>query len=282
MPWEWPVGGVCAFLLAVITTPAGVSGAVLLLPVQLSVLGVPSPAVTPTNLLFNVTAVPGGLLRFWQERRLVNSLTWTLIGGTLPGVVIGAVIRVELLAGERAFMLVAALVLLPLGLWLLLAGSRLAPAAPRAMTARMRRVIWVLALAVGIVGGIYGIGGGSLLAPILIAAGFAVYEVAPATLAATFLTSLVGIATYQVLQLTHGGTIAPDWALGLWLGAGGFAGSYVGARLQRRMPETSLRRLLGLVACAVAARYIQTATTQPHAAAGVPALAADHRHDTGR
>ncbi len=38
---------------------SGVSGAVLLLPVQISVLGVPSPAVTPTNLLFNVAATPG-------------------------------------------------------------------------------------------------------------------------------------------------------------------------------------------------------------------------------
>ena len=53
MPWEWPVGAVCAFALALIATPAGVSGAVLLLPIQLSVLHVPSPAVTPTNLLFN-------------------------------------------------------------------------------------------------------------------------------------------------------------------------------------------------------------------------------------
>ncbi len=50
----------CAFLLALVTTPAGVSGAVLLLPMQLSVLHVPSPAVTPTNLLFNVFAVPVG------------------------------------------------------------------------------------------------------------------------------------------------------------------------------------------------------------------------------
>lgn len=58
-----PVGAVCAFLLALVATPAGVSGAVLLLPIQLSVLHVPSPAVTPTNLLFNVAAVPGGLLR---------------------------------------------------------------------------------------------------------------------------------------------------------------------------------------------------------------------------
>jgi hypothetical protein len=77
-------------------------------------------------------------------------------------------------------------------------------ACPRAQPAaapgsRGRRTVWALALVVGTLGGIYGIGGGSLLAPILLAMGFSVYEVAPATLAATFLTSLVGIATYQVL-----------------------------------------------------------------------------------
>jgi len=90
-------------------------------------------------------------------------------------------------------------------------------------------------------------------------AGASVYEVAPATLAATFLTSIAGICTYQALQLTHSGAIAPQWVLGAFLGAGGFAGSYCGARLQRRLPERSLRRLLGLIACLVAARYLQTA-----------------------
>jgi hypothetical protein len=43
------------------------------LPVQLSVLHAPSPAVTPTNLVFNVAAVPGGLLQFWREQRLWSS-----------------------------------------------------------------------------------------------------------------------------------------------------------------------------------------------------------------
>jgi hypothetical protein len=62
VPWEWPVGALCAFVLALVTTPAGVSGAVLLLPIQLSVLHVPSPGGHPANLLFNVAAVPGGLL----------------------------------------------------------------------------------------------------------------------------------------------------------------------------------------------------------------------------
>lgn len=112
------------------------------------------------------------------------------------------------------------------------------------------------------VGGIYGIGGGSLLAPILIASGFSAYEVAPATLLATFLTSVAGIASFSVLQLSHGGAIAPEWGLGISMGLGGLAGSYVGARLQSRLPEASLRRLLGLVACVVATRYTQAAFEQ--------------------
>jgi uncharacterized protein len=120
MPWQWPVGALCAFLLALITTPAGVSGAVLLLPIQLSVLHVRSPAVTPTNLVFNIAATPGGLIRFWREHRETSGLLGLLVAGTLPGVIAGAVIRVELLSGSQAFLLVASGVLLPLGLWLLL------------------------------------------------------------------------------------------------------------------------------------------------------------------
>ena len=70
------------------------------------------------------------------------------------------------------------------------------------------------------------------------------------------------------LQLTwpparrQGGSVAPEWALGFSMGLGGFAGSYAGARLQSRLPETSLRRLLGLIACLVAARYTQVAIQQ--------------------
>jgi len=260
MIWQWLGGAGCAFVLALLTTPAGVSGAVLLLPVQVSVLGVPSPAVTPTNLLYNVLATPGALMRFAREERLHGPLAALLVAGTLPGVIAGAIVRVQWLSNSPDFTFIAAGVLLPLGLWLLV-GSRPIPR-EREITRRLRICVWMLALVVGVVGGIYGIGGGSLLAPILIALGFSVYEVAPATLAATFLTSIAGIATYQVLQLSHGGAVAPEWALGAFLGVGGFAGAYCGARLQSRLPERSLRRLLGCVACLVAARYLQTAIAE--------------------
>jgi len=112
-----------------------------------------------------------------------------------------------------------------------------------------------LALAVGIVGGIYGIGGGSILGPVLVGRGLPVSQVAPAALASTFATSLLGASTYALLSLGHSGSIAPDWFLGLACGLGGLIGGYLGARLQPRMPETFLRLLLGALATALGGLY---------------------------
>jgi hypothetical protein len=57
--WVYLAAVVASFVVAAVASPAGVSGAVLLLPFQVGVLGTPSPAVTPTNLLYNVVATPG-------------------------------------------------------------------------------------------------------------------------------------------------------------------------------------------------------------------------------
>ncbi|HEX6751962.1 MAG TPA: sulfite exporter TauE/SafE family protein [Solirubrobacterales bacterium] len=246
------LGAGLAFCIAVLTTPVGVSGAVFLVPVQISLLHTPSPAITPTNLVYNLIAIPGALLRFHGEERLFGPLTALLMLGTLPGVVAGAVIRVELLSGTEAFLLVVAAVLTPLGAWLAFAR----PATPAGSPSRpLRRRIFALALAVGAIGGIYGIGGGSILAPILVGLGFSVLEVAPAALAATFATSLAGILVYSLLSLGSNGDIAPDWAIGAGMGLGGLAGAYLGARLQTRLSERLLRRGLGILALALGLRY---------------------------
>jgi uncharacterized membrane protein YfcA len=109
----------CAALaISTVATPAGVSGALLLLPFQVSVLGTPRPSVTPTNLLYNVVATPGALYRYWRQGQTGGRLTALLLAGTIPGVVAGSVIRVELLPGPEAFEIVIAVVLIPLGSWL--------------------------------------------------------------------------------------------------------------------------------------------------------------------
>ncbi|GAA1618158.1 sulfite exporter TauE/SafE family protein [Actinoplanes couchii] len=254
MTWQTGLSGFLAgLLISIVTAPVGVSGAVFLLPVQLSVLHVPNPAVTPTNLLFNVVAGPGALARYRRNGQLTGPLARLLITGTVPGVVLGAIIRVFAIPGPQVFRLVAAAVLLPLGLWLCARALRPAAGDRPPLT---RRTILGLGLATGTVGGVYGIGGGSILGPILAGRGTPMTHIAPAALASTFLTSIVGAATYAVLALTTDGDIAPHWILGLLCGIGGLIGGYLGARLQPRLPEKALRLLLGSLATALAALYL--------------------------
>jgi uncharacterized membrane protein YfcA len=244
-----------AFAVAAVSTPAGISGAVLLLPFQVGVLGTPSPAVTPTNLLYNIVAAPGGLYRYWRQGQAGGRLARVLIAGTLPGVIAGSVIRVELLPGPRVFDLVVAVVLLPLGLWL--AFTRPPQGGGRARTRLLPASALIpLAAAVGCAGGIYGIGGGSILAPILIGSGREPAEVAPAALASTFVTSVAGVITFTLLSVHHHGTVAPDWPTGIALGIGGLAGAYTGARIQSRLPDTLIRRLVAIAVLAVGSRYL--------------------------
>lgn len=259
MTWQSGLSGFTAgLLISMVTSPVGVSGAVFLLPVQLSLLHVPSPAVTPTNLLFNVVSGPGALARYRRTGQLAGPLTRLLLAGTLPGVAVGACIRVFAIPGPRVFRLVAAAVLLPLGLWLCARALR-RHALDRPPLSR--RTIIGLGLAVGTVGGIYGIGGGSILGPLLAGRGTPMTRIAPAALACTFVTSITGAVVYGLLALATSGDIAPHWPLGLLCGAGGLIGGYLGARLQPRLPERALRLLLGVLATALATLYLTQAIT---------------------
>ena len=256
--WTEIVALAAAFAIAVVATPAGISGAVLLLPFQVSVLGTPSPAVTPTNLLYNVVATPGALYRYWRQGQNGGRLAAVLIAGTLPGVIAGSVIRVELLPGPTVFDLVVGAVLFPLGSWLALTKPQQPDTSERSARPVPAFLLIVLAAAVGCVGGIYGIGGGSILAPILIGSGRRPSEVAPAALASTFITSVAGVVTFTILSIHHHGSVAPDWPTGIALGAGGLAGAYMGARIQSRLPETVIRRIIGVLVMVIGVRYLWT------------------------
>lgn len=256
MDWQRDLTGLLiGFAIAALTTPVGVSGAVFLLPVQLSVLHVPSPRVTPTNLMFNVISGPGGLVRYRTRGQLDRALAAQLVGGSVPGVILGAFIRVYVATDPDVFRVLAALVLAPVGL------STLRRPRPGALGWQLRPpTVRLLAFGVGTVGGVYGIGGGSLLGPVLVGTGMAVATVAPAVLLSTWLTSLVGVATYALLSLSASGPVAPDWTLGLATGVGGLAGGWVGASVQPHLPERALRMLLGLLAVALAGAYVAQVT----------------------
>lgn len=196
-------------------------------------------------------------------------LTPILIAGTLPGVIAGSFIRVKLLPGARVFDLVVAAVLIPLGVWLVLTGPSHTNSLDRPVVRIPAPVLVVLAGVVGCVGGIYGIGGGAILAPIPIGLGRKPAQVAPAALAATFVTSAGGVITFTILSLHQHICVAPDWPTGIALGVGGLAGGYTGARIQSTVPELLIRRLVGVLVIAIGAYYLSSgsSTVRPCSAA---------------
>ena len=108
------------FCVAVLCTPAGVSGAFILLPVQILLFGAPSPSVSATNLLFNVTATPAGVITYRRSGSIRRPLAVGLVAGSAPGVILGALARSTVLADADLFGRVAAVVLVGLGARLLL------------------------------------------------------------------------------------------------------------------------------------------------------------------
>jgi uncharacterized protein len=108
-----------ALVLSFFTSMGGISGAFLLLPFQMSFLNFTSPAVSSTNFLYNVVAIPSGVCRFVREGRMAWPLTVVLAAGTLPGVFIGYYLRVAFLPDPGAFKLFVGCVLLYIAIRLL-------------------------------------------------------------------------------------------------------------------------------------------------------------------
>ncbi len=270
-----------AFIISFFTSMGGISGAFLLLPFQMSVLGFTSPSVTSTNFLFNVTGTPGGVYRYARECRFVWPVAILIVLGIIPGVLIGYYLRLTYLPDPKTFKFFVGCVLLLIALKLLKEALNGKVAETRDQCAFSDQVeessievrttrfkfkgathsfgtvkLLGLALAVGIIGGVYGIGGGSIIAPFLITFfKLPVYAIAGAVLLGTFVSSLAGVAFYSLIPI-NGVVAAPDWLLGLLFGAGGLMGMYLGARAQKYAPERWIKLMLGGVISIVASKYI--------------------------
>lgn len=294
-PWIPPL---VAFAISFFTSMGGISGAFLLLPFQMSVLGFTHPSVSSTNQLYNIVAIPSGVYRYWKEGRMIWPLTWVVIIGTLPGVLIGALVRVSGLRDPRNFKLFAATVILYIAGKMaldLLKQQRVAkrgasgsasktsqaPAAcvvpslaTVAVTSRSwKRIclrfqessynfsvpgVFLLCFVVGIIGGIYGIGGGAIIAPFLMTFfGLPVHIVAGAALMGTFVTSVAGVSFYTAIAPLYPQlSVAPDWSLGILFGLGGMVGMYFGARCQKYVSSGHIKWMLVVILLLTSIKYI--------------------------
>ena len=270
-----------AFVISFFSSMAGITGAFLILPFQMSVLGFVTPSVSATNFLYNVVGTPGGIIRYMREGRMVWPLALAITIGTLPGVLVGYYIRVRFFPDPSSFKLFVGLVLLYIGVRVVKKIIRSTPPVAAGANGNFtisnvtyslsqmgfdfqeRRVefrlsaIVILALVVGVIGGIYGIGGGAIIAPFCVAfLNIPVHTVAGAAMFGTFVTSIVGVAVYSTIPFYNGQTAPPDWFLGILFGIGGLLGMYLGASCQKYVPERIIQAMLAFIIFAVSLNYI--------------------------
>ena len=275
-----------AFCVSFFTSMVGLSGAFLLLPFQMSVMAYVSPSVSGTNLIFNIVAAPGGILGFLREKRMVWPVAWVIVAGCVPGIFIGGLIRLNWLPDSKHFKIFVGLVLLYVGIRLALdirrdiikSNGKIAAPGKQAFVIQTVSFSWRklsyrfqnqdyacsvpslfgISLLVGAMGGVYGIGGGAIIAPFLVAIyGLPVYTIAGATLVGTFATSVAGAGFYQIAAPYYAGMqVRPDWMLGILFGLGGCCGTYLGSRSQRFVSSRWLKLLLALLIFFVSADYL--------------------------
>ena len=267
-----------AFCISFFTSMAGVSGAFLLLPFQMSYLGFVSPSVSSTNFLYNVIGTPGGVLRFIREQRMVWPLAYCFIGGALPGILLGYYLRICYLPDPKTFKLFVGVILLGIGLRLAKKTTPKPEQNNQAATFKvsdlnvsLSRVSYMfngqsisfsvpllvsISFFIGIIGGIYGVSGGVILAPICVSfLNIPIHTAAGAVLFANFATSLAGVAFYTLIPI-NGQTAPPDLILGSLFGIGGLGGMYLGAKFQKHLPEPLIKGGLAFIILLVAGRYI--------------------------
>ncbi|RBP99702.1 permease [Bifidobacterium xylocopae] len=114
------------------------------------------------------------------------------------------------------------------------------------------RTVGLLALVgvmAGVLSGLFGVGGGSIIVPALVWAGLSQKEASATSLASMILMSVSGVASYAAA-----GNV--DWLAALMLTLGTVAGTQVGTWLLDKLPEAALRWLYVIFLCSVIAEQL--------------------------
>jgi uncharacterized membrane protein YfcA len=105
-------------------------------------------------------------------------------------------------------------------------------------------------LVMGIIASAFGVGGGFMFMPFMTTmVGYPMYLAVPIALAGTFSTSVGAVAKYVMLGYQ------PDWIMAALIAAGAMCGGVVGPKIQKKLPEIFLKRMLAAALILTCLKY---------------------------
>lgn len=224
----------------------GVGGGIVLVPYLVLVRGWEQKRAQATALVMVAMAATAGLIAYAMS----GMVAWAPAVAVLAGGLIGAVAGSALVARVHSWALQVAFA----GLLAVAAVRLITSPVPEAggdvaaMTPALAVAYVASGVAMGVLSALFGIGGGILLVPLLVAAfGYDQRLAAGTSLAVMGLIALVG----ALRQGSHGAT---DWRAGVLLGLGGAVGGVIGAILAQVLPVTILTWLFAVLLLVSAGR----------------------------
>lgn len=230
----------------------GLGGSIILLPTLLMVFTHCSNYSTSNDLVHlaintSLTIVfLNSIGNVWEQcrhQRVNWQLSYMLLPGVLVGVLFGALLSFSISPVHTS--------MLAGGLLILLSVSLLYQSRHRAVGAQpvSRLKIVLSGIAVGAPSSLLGIGGGSMMIPVLHHMGVDMKKIVGTTSIFTFITTLAALITTVSVSLFHGDTgshIAHmiDWHTVLILLPIMFIGVRLGSRCFNLLPRSTLRRIL--------------------------------------
>jgi len=102
----------------------------------------------------------------------------------------------------------------------------------------------------GVIASSFGVGGGFMFMPFMTTlVGYPMYLAVPIALAGTFATSVGAVSKYVLLGYQ------PDWIMAALIAAGAMCGGVVGPKIQKKLPEIFLKRMLAAALILTCLKY---------------------------
>jgi uncharacterized membrane protein YfcA len=253
--WLLPVFG---FLIGIIASMTGVGGGIFIVPILTFFYTFVVNSATGTSLTSIIFTAIASTLNYAKQKRIYLKTGATLIITTAPGAYLGAWLAT--IMEERMLGLVFGAFLILVAIRMIISALR-TKAQKQAQSVRTdtellhsgKTIIIGAGLSFfgGVASGLLGIGGGTLVVPILIVAmGIPIHYATATSMFTMIFTSISGVARYVQSDLIN-------FPVALFLAAGTVVGAQVGAYTSKKISGRNLGLIFGIMLVVAGANMIQ-------------------------
>ena len=231
------------FAAGVLGSMLGLGGGIVIVPV-LTFLGFSPTAAASNSLFAALSNSVASTISYSKQKRIVYSLGLKLGLLSIPGTILGAIISSDVTPG--IFKILFGLILIASTAYLFL--RKKIRDKEKILSLQMMFFVIGASFFAGIISAFFGIGGGIIFVPLMVAGmGMTMKRAAPTSQLILLFSSLSGIITHSLLG--H-----PDFTQAGFLAIGSFMGGILGARLSIDIKERYLQILVSIIILIAAAK----------------------------